>query len=607
MDNNKIGKFIASLRKEKGLTQQELADKLFLTDKAVSKWERGLSFPDITLIEKLAIELDVDVSEILCGEHGKKKKINVQEEIDKAIAIIEENQIQKKREMKKKIKNMSIISLSVLTIFFITFLIRYNYYHPSIIKEGNNNYEIGFFGLYNLERNGLDEFIAIMEKTEKQNKLNSNINMLNIELSRKGNIKKISLSINYFDNKYNYVGRGNYSYKDRNLNYTYEGVDECKTVSDCEVNRKLVNDYAKSLNIKYLSDKFKKIPFKEQIKLSNLKFYEVSMYSNQKFSESTSVFDMRDNKEIKALTLTDYKDGKGGIIENGIYLVITLNDGSSTIADETYKYIIDNVDGDVKKTDYTMETDYYINGKSQLLFTRDYGNNWIETDLSPDEVKETLNFYRDISLQNSSWFISTNDLIPIAYFYGEKPKLKISIDNGATWNEKTFDIMDSDTYKNITHRIVGFTNQNFGYVALGTDWTMGSGEIKKAFLTTNSGKDWESIDLPENCTSKTLIDFIMYDENSGIVLLSNNQESEFPYMYMTTNKGQDWEKVEYAHKVVKEMVYISNIDSLEKKDNQYIMILSQGDSSTKKIKLKSTDLKNWIYDSTFTSNIHTVG
>ena len=38
MDNNKIGKFIASLRKEKGLTQQELADKLFLTDKAVSKW-----------------------------------------------------------------------------------------------------------------------------------------------------------------------------------------------------------------------------------------------------------------------------------------------------------------------------------------------------------------------------------------------------------------------------------------------------------------------------------------------------------------------------------------------------------------------------------------
>ena len=292
MDNNKIGKFITSRRKEKGLTQQELGDRLFVTDKAVSKWERGLSLPDITLLEKLAIQLDVDVSEILCGEQGKKEKINIQEEIDKAIAIIEENQLQNKRRIKKKIKKISIIFLSVLTFFFIAFLIRYNYYHPSIIKEGNNNYEIGFFGLYNLERNGLDEFIEIMEKTEKQNNLNSNINMLNIELSKKGNIKEISLSINYFDNKYNYVGRGNYSYKDKNLNYSYESVDECKTVSDCEVNRKLVNDYAKSLNIKYLSDKFKKIPFKDQIKLSNLKFYKVSMYPNQKFSESTSVFDI---------------------------------------------------------------------------------------------------------------------------------------------------------------------------------------------------------------------------------------------------------------------------------------------------------------------------
>ena len=49
MDNNKIGKFIASIRKEKGLTQQELGKKLFVTDKAVSKWERGLSLPDVTI------------------------------------------------------------------------------------------------------------------------------------------------------------------------------------------------------------------------------------------------------------------------------------------------------------------------------------------------------------------------------------------------------------------------------------------------------------------------------------------------------------------------------------------------------------------------------
>ena len=82
MNNNKIGKFIAELRKEKGITQKELGDKLFVTDKAVSKWERGVSFPDITILEKLAKELDVDISEILCGEKGKNKNINIQKEIN---------------------------------------------------------------------------------------------------------------------------------------------------------------------------------------------------------------------------------------------------------------------------------------------------------------------------------------------------------------------------------------------------------------------------------------------------------------------------------------------------------------------------------------------
>ena len=607
MDNNKIGKFIASLRKEKGLTQQELGERLFVTDKAVSKWERGLSLPDIKILEKLALELNVDVSEILFGERGKNKKINIQEEIDKAIAIIEENRIQKKNETKIKVKKISITTISIFIIMFLVLIIRYKYYHPLIIKQGNNHYEIGIFGTSNLEKDGLDEFISIMSKTEEVKNLNSNIAFLSIKLNKKGNIKRIDMIVNYFDNDNNYVGNGYYNYKDKNLEFGYERKEDCKTVSDCTINKMLVREYLKSLNIKYLSNQIKKIPFKEQIKLSNLRFYEVSIQSNQKFSEVTNVFDMRDNKKIKALTLDDYKAGKGGTITPGIYLVITLSDGSSVTADEMYKYIFDNVDGDIKRIDYTMETDYYINGKNQLLFTRDYGNNWIETDLSSDQVKETLNFYRDISLQNSSWFISVNELIPIAYFYGEQPKLKISTDNGITWSEKNFDIINNDMYKDITHRIVGFNDQNFGYVALGTDWTMGSGEFKKAYLTKNSGKDWESIDLPENCTNKTLIDFIMYDENNGIVLLNNNQENEFPYMYITKDKGNYWEKVEYAHKIPKEVVYISNIDFIEKKDNEYIITLSQGDSSTTKVKLISSDLINWTYASTFTSNIHTVG
>lgn len=53
MDNQKLGIFITELRKEKGLTQAQLAQKLNVTDKAVSKWERGVGFPDIKLLEPL--------------------------------------------------------------------------------------------------------------------------------------------------------------------------------------------------------------------------------------------------------------------------------------------------------------------------------------------------------------------------------------------------------------------------------------------------------------------------------------------------------------------------------------------------------------------------
>ena len=66
-----IGEMISSLRKEKGMTQNELAEKMNVTDKAVSKWERDLSCPDINTISKLANILDVSVDELL---QAKKKE-----------------------------------------------------------------------------------------------------------------------------------------------------------------------------------------------------------------------------------------------------------------------------------------------------------------------------------------------------------------------------------------------------------------------------------------------------------------------------------------------------------------------------------------------------
>ena len=70
MNTKTIGETISSLRKQNNMTQSELAKKMNVTDKAVSKWERNLSYPDITSISKLAKILGVDSSHLidLCGE-----------------------------------------------------------------------------------------------------------------------------------------------------------------------------------------------------------------------------------------------------------------------------------------------------------------------------------------------------------------------------------------------------------------------------------------------------------------------------------------------------------------------------------------------------------
>lgn len=115
MDNKKIGKFISSLRKEKSMTQKDLADKLFVSDKAVSKWERGLCMPDISLIEKLANSLGVTVSEILKGEYIYKiTKESSDQIVKESISFFQKSYFRKRM---KIILIIVTLIISVLIIF----------------------------------------------------------------------------------------------------------------------------------------------------------------------------------------------------------------------------------------------------------------------------------------------------------------------------------------------------------------------------------------------------------------------------------------------------------------------------------------------------------
>ena len=95
MEQVKIGKFIASKRKEQGLTQLQLSEKLGITDRAVSKWETGKSLPDASLMPELCKLLKITINDLLCGEVVSVENYN--EKAEKALL-----EMVKKEEMQNK-------------------------------------------------------------------------------------------------------------------------------------------------------------------------------------------------------------------------------------------------------------------------------------------------------------------------------------------------------------------------------------------------------------------------------------------------------------------------------------------------------------------------
>ena len=112
MDQIKIGRFIAERRKIKNLTQAQLAEKLNITDRAVSKWENGRSLPDSSIMLELCEILDITVNDLLCGEVVIMGKYN--EEMEKhLLEIVKEKEIADRRLLKIEIV-MGIVSISLM-------------------------------------------------------------------------------------------------------------------------------------------------------------------------------------------------------------------------------------------------------------------------------------------------------------------------------------------------------------------------------------------------------------------------------------------------------------------------------------------------------------
>lgn len=114
MNQEQIGRFISECRKNKNMTQAELAEKLHVTDRAISKWERGKGLPDSSIMLELSKYLDISVNELLSGERLKMENYNLK---------AEENLLDLKRKEEYLTKSMLLLEWVIGGISTITLLI----------------------------------------------------------------------------------------------------------------------------------------------------------------------------------------------------------------------------------------------------------------------------------------------------------------------------------------------------------------------------------------------------------------------------------------------------------------------------------------------------
>ena len=111
MNQEKIGKFIASCRKQKNLTQQELAEKLGVSDRTIGNWENGRNMPDLSLFKPLCNELNISLNDLMSGEKVKEKEY--QEKLEENI-INTINYTNKKIENRNNFIGLILITFGVL-------------------------------------------------------------------------------------------------------------------------------------------------------------------------------------------------------------------------------------------------------------------------------------------------------------------------------------------------------------------------------------------------------------------------------------------------------------------------------------------------------------
>ena len=116
MNQQKVGGFLKELRKEKELTQEQLAEELKVSGRTVSRWETGNNMPDISLLVEISEFYDVSILEIINGERESEK---MNEETKEVAMSLSDYAVNEKESLLKKIRTQSIFGVAALAIYFV--------------------------------------------------------------------------------------------------------------------------------------------------------------------------------------------------------------------------------------------------------------------------------------------------------------------------------------------------------------------------------------------------------------------------------------------------------------------------------------------------------
>lgn len=134
MEQKKTGLFLKELRKEKGLTQEELAEKFFISSRSVSRWETGTNLPDLSILVELADFYNVDIREIIDGE---RKNENMNHETKETLTKVVEYTAEEKKQIKNRMAGNC--AAAMLLLLFCTILSLTHGFNGLIAERPYNN------------------------------------------------------------------------------------------------------------------------------------------------------------------------------------------------------------------------------------------------------------------------------------------------------------------------------------------------------------------------------------------------------------------------------------------------------------------------------------